>query len=97
LGNLGSLNGKLSFDLEGASVAGGELFSERGREMFGEHYRRQDLIRWGFWSMNEKWTLPYNNPGDVVKSDEYLSLFPINKSKLSANPNLDQNPGYPAK
>jgi len=97
LGNLGSLNGKLCFDLESASVAGGELFNERGREMFGEHYRRQDLIRWGFWSMNEKWTLPHNNPGDVVKSDEYLSLFPINKSKLSANPNLDQNPGYPAK
>jgi hypothetical protein len=95
LGNITSLDGKLSFDLTGASIAGGELFNERGREMFGEHYRRQDLIRWGFWSDNAKWTIPYHNPGDVLKSDVYLSLFPVNKSKLAANPNLVQNPGYP--
>lgn len=96
LTNMTSLDGKLSFDLAGSSVAGGELFNERGREMFGEHYRRQDLIRWGFWSMNAKWTLPYNNPGDVLKSDAYLSLFPISKSILATNKNLVQNPGYPS-
>jgi hypothetical protein len=94
LTNMTSLDGKLSFDLTGSVVAGGELFNERGREMFAEHYRRQDLIRWGFWSDNAKWTLPYHNVGDVVKSDPYLSLFPINKSKLAANPNLKQNTGY---
>ncbi len=95
LGNMTSLDGNLSFDLTGPVVAGGELFNERGREMFGEHYRRQDLIRWGFWSMNAKWTIPFHNPGDVLKSDAYLSLFPVSKTKLAANPNLDQNPGYP--
>ena len=94
LTGLASLNGKLSFDLAGPVVNGGELFNERGREMFGEHYRRQDLIRWGFWSSNAKWTLLYKNPGDVIKSDPYLSLFPINRTKLAANPNLVQNPGY---
>lgn len=91
---LTSLDGKISFELEGPVVAGGELFNEMGREMFAEHNRRQDLIRWGFWNSNAKWTLPFNNVGDVMKSDPYRSLFPINKSKLAANPNLVQNPGY---
>ncbi len=91
---LTSLDGKISFDLAGPVVPGGELLNEMGREMFYEHNRRQDLIRWGFWSQNAKWTLPYHNVGDVLKSDAYLSIFPINRSKLQANPNLVQNPGY---
>lgn len=92
---LASLDGPLSFAIEDGSVAGGELFNEMGREMAFEHNRRQDLIRWGFWEMNAKWTIPFHNVGDVTLSDEYLRLFPINRDKLSANPNLDQNPGYP--
>ena len=94
LTDLSSLDGKLSFDMAGSSVAGGELFNEMGREMFAEHHRRQDLIRWGFFEMNAKWAIPFHNVGDVLKSDTYLRLFPINKSKLAANPNLVQNPGY---
>jgi hypothetical protein len=62
--------------------------------MFAEHGRRQQLIRWGLWEQNAKWTLPYHNVGDVIMSDAYRSLFPVNRSKLAANPNLVQNPGY---
>jgi len=96
LTGLTSLDGKLSFDLEGADVPGGELFNERGREMFDEHFRRQDLIRFGLWSSVNKWVLPHHNTTDVVnaKTDPYLVLFPIPKGKLAANPNLTQNPGY---
>jgi starch-binding outer membrane protein, SusD/RagB family len=94
LTDLGSLDGRISFDLEGPVVTGGELFNEMGREMFAEHNRRQDLIRWDLWDENAKWALPYNNPGDVLRSDPYRSLFPINRAKLDANPNLNQNPGY---
>jgi hypothetical protein len=94
LSDLTSLDGKLSFDLAGPVVSGGELFNERGREMFAEHSRRQDLIRFGFWDMTAKWVLPYHNVGDVLKSGSYLSLYPIPKPKLAANPNLVQNPGY---
>ncbi len=94
LADLTSLDGPVSFDITGGDVPGGELFNELGREMFAEHNRRQDLIRWGFWDDNAKWTLPFNNPGDVLKSDDYLKIFPINRDKLSANPNLIQNPGY---
>jgi hypothetical protein len=94
LTDLTSLDGKLSFDLAGATVTGGELFNEMGREMFAEHNRRQDLIRWGFWSDNAKWTLPFHNVGDVMETGDYLSLYPISKTKLAANKNLVQNPGY---
>lgn len=91
---LTSLDGPVSFDMAGGSVDGGELFNEMGREMFAEHNRRQDLIRWGFWNDNAKWTLPFYNPGDVIKTGDYLKIFPINRAKLDANPNLVQNPGY---
>jgi len=92
--NLTSLDGPVSFDMTGPSMAGGELFNEIGREMFAENHRRQDLIRWGLYTSLDKWTLPYYNPGDVMKKDAYTTLYPIHKDKIAANPNLRQNPGY---
>lgn len=92
--DLTTLDGPLSFDVEGGDVAGGELFNEIGREMFAENFRRQNLIRWGYFTDVEKWLLPFYNPGDVVKTDDYTTLFPVHRDKLEANPNLDQNPGY---
>jgi hypothetical protein len=90
------LLGITSLDLTGPVVAGGELLNEMGREMAFEHNRRQDLIRFGLWSQVNKWVLPHHNTTDVVnaKSDPYLSLYPIPKAKLAANPNLVQNTGY---
>ena len=94
LNNLTSLDGKLSFDMTGPVVQGGELFNEMGREMVFEHNRRQDLIRWEFFGSNAEWTLPFNNVGDSRLSDPYLVLFPVPKAQLDANQNLDQNSGY---
>ncbi len=95
LTGLASLDGKLSFDLAGPVVPGGELFNEMGREMFAEHNRRQDLIRWGLFNSNGKWTLPDRNVGDILNTTgAYLTLFPIPKAQLAANSNLKQNPGY---
>ena len=66
-----------------------------GREMFAEHNRRQDLIRWGLFNDVAKWSLPFYNVGDVLNKNGVNSvLYPINKNKISANPNLIQNPGY---
>ncbi len=96
LDDLTSLDGKVSFDPTGPSIAGGELFNEIGREMFAENTRRQELIRWGFFNKNDKWVLPFHNVGDVltVGTDSHLMIYPIAKNKLAANPNLKQNPGY---
>jgi len=92
--DLTTLDGPLSFDMAGGDVSGGELFNEIGREMFAENQRRQDLIRWGFYTDVDKWVLPFYNPQDVLKTDAYTNLFPVHRDKLDANPNLVQNPGY---
>lgn len=62
-----------------------QLIDERGRELYLESWRREDLIRFG------KFLLPWQEkPTDDPK---YL-LFPIPNGQLAANPNLVQNPGY---
>lgn len=68
------------------SLTADNLLAERGREMFAEMNRRQDLIR--FDKFNDAWW-----EKDV--SSETYNLFPIPKAQLDVNTNLDQNPGYP--
>jgi hypothetical protein len=75
-------------------VAGGELFNEIGREMFSENWKRSNLVRWGLFTKVDKWAIPHNNPGDHIETGEFTNLFPIHRNKLTANPNLQQNPGY---
>ncbi len=61
------------------------MLDERGRELYWEGWRRQDLIRFGKYLQpwQEK---PTDNPRNL--------LFPIPSNQLSVNPNLVQNPGY---
>ena len=73
----------------GASALSGltldQLIDERGRELYLESWRRQDLIRFG------KFLLPWQEK--AASNPRYL-LFPIPNGQLAANPNLTQNPGY---
>lgn len=62
------------------------LLDERGRETAFEGYRRQDQIRFG--TFNDAWEFKPADPSD------HVNLFPISRSQLEANPNLQQNPGY---
>lgn len=70
------------------------IIDERGRELYLEGFRRQDLIRFGlFTSSDYVWEFKGGEPaGKGVES--YLALFPITAGDLNANPNLVQNPGY---
>ena len=95
--DLTTLDGPLSFDMAAGDVDGGKLFNEIGREMFAENHRRQDLIRWGFFTDVDKWIIPFNNPLDVMETGAHTTLFPVHRDKLDANPNLTQNPGYTGK
>jgi hypothetical protein len=61
------------------------LLDERGRELYWEGWRRQDLIRFG--KFLEPWQ---EKPTDDIK---YL-IFPIPAEQLAVNPNLTQNEGY---
>jgi hypothetical protein len=63
------------------------LLAERGRELYWESWRRQDLIRYGVYLI--KWQLK-----EADSDPQRNLLFPIAQDQLLANPNLKQNPGY---
>lgn len=70
------------------------LLAERGREMYVEMTRRQDLIR--FKKYGDAWW-PFagmNRPKRVHTPGSFLELFPIPAPQILANPRLVQNPGY---
>ncbi len=63
------------------------LLGERGRELYGEGQRRQDLIRHGVYISLAK------ERGNDAK--EYQALFPIPQAAITeAGGILEQNPGY---
>jgi hypothetical protein len=62
------------------------LLDERGRELYLESWRRQDMIRFG------KFLAPFQEKN--YTSDPKYVLFPIPNRFLAVNPNLVQNPGY---
>lgn len=62
------------------------MLAERGRELYYEGWRRNDLIRF------EK----FNDPVDQrpEKTDKTRTLYPVPQRAVDTNPNLKQNPGY---
>jgi len=69
-----------------ANVGEQELLDERGRELYGELWRRNDLIRFG------QFTAPWSYK--EISGDDTKNLFPIPATAIISNPNLVQNPGY---
>lgn len=61
------------------------IYAERGRELWWEGWRRNDMIRFGTF-LNARGLKPY-------QSDAKYALYPIPADALF-NPNLTQNPGY---
>ncbi|MBC2837857.1 RagB/SusD family nutrient uptake outer membrane protein [Robiginitalea sp. SC105] len=78
--------------LRGATLLGSlseqDLLDERGRELYVEHWRRNDMIRFGQYLRN------WEFKGDAEIGNATRNLFPIPLPQLLANPNLQQNPGY---
>jgi hypothetical protein len=69
-----------------ASLTETNLLAERGRELYWEGWRRNDLVRFGqFNAPNE--TRPEASPAS-------RNLFPIPQKELEINPTLTQNDGY---
>jgi hypothetical protein len=73
------------------SVSEQQLLDERGRELYQETWRRNDLIRFGQYTRD--WL--FKEPSEVGNTNRHL--FPIPPAQLLANPNLVQNPGSPLK
>ena len=61
------------------------LLAERGRELYGESWRRQDMIRFGTFLAARK---------DKPASDPKRLIYPLPQTQVDVNPNITQNPGY---
>jgi starch-binding outer membrane protein, SusD/RagB family len=69
------------------------ILAERGRELQWEAHRRTDLIRFKKFTSGYNWAWK----GGIKQGRDvaaHLVLFPIPASDKTANPNLQQNPGY---
>lgn len=69
------------------------IYAERGRELFAEGHRRNDMIRFG------KFDEPFWGKGDGTDptdpgSNAIENIFPIPLTARTANPNLDEAPKY---
>jgi hypothetical protein len=79
---------------EAKSIVLQDVIDERGRELYQECWRRNDLIRFDQFT-TDKYVWQWK--GDVKEGrsvDSYRNLFPIPDSDRLANSNLKQNPGY---
>ncbi|MCL3779261.1 RagB/SusD family nutrient uptake outer membrane protein [Prolixibacteraceae bacterium JC049] len=63
------------------------ILDERGRELFCEGHRRQDLIRHG------KFIETAHQIGRMDAADHHV-LYPLPQALLDENSNVQQNPGY---
>ena len=70
------------------SVSESDLLDERGRELYCEWWRRNDMIRFG------EYTRQWEFKSGAETGNNTRKLFPIPLPQLLANPNLVQNPGY---
>lgn len=70
------------------------VIDERGRELYLEGHRRQDLVRFGLFTTSD---YLWEFKGGVAEGravDAHFNLFSIPADDLNANGNLVQNPGY---
>ncbi|MEX2401089.1 MAG: RagB/SusD family nutrient uptake outer membrane protein [Rhodothermales bacterium] len=75
-----------------SSLDADKILAERGRELFWEQVRRQDLIRF---DGIEGGQTRYNDPWQFKPiSEAHRNVAPIPTDQLQTNANLVQNPGY---
>ncbi|MFU8813470.1 MAG: RagB/SusD family nutrient uptake outer membrane protein [Balneolaceae bacterium] len=79
------------YGLDPMTLNSENLLAERGRELYLEMWRRQDLIRFegtqGPTAFNDEWDFK-------EVSEQFRTVFPIPRNVRQTNPNLVQNPGY---
>lgn len=81
-------------NLDDSSFTEQELINERGRELYQECWRRQDLIRFGMFTTNKYIWQWKGGVHDGRAVSDHLNLFPIPESDRIANSKLAQNAGY---
>lgn len=69
------------------------ILKERGKELYWEGHRRQDLIRLGRYLSGYNWQWKGGIQSGMDLDSKYL-LFAIPKAEIQSNSNLNQNPGF---
>lgn len=69
-----------------ATLTEANLLAERGRELYWEGWRRNDMVRFG------TFTAPFDQK--PAKTPDHRVVFPIPQQAVDTNPNLTQNFGY---
>lgn len=69
-----------------ATLTETNLLAERGRELYWEGWRRNDMVRFG------TFTAPFDQK--PAKTPDHRVVFPIPQQAVDTNPNLTQNFGY---
>jgi SusD family len=70
------------------------LLDERGRELYWECHRRTDLVRFNKLTTGDYLWAWKGGVSQGQAVDARFNIFPIPAADISANPNLEQNPGY---
>jgi hypothetical protein len=70
------------------------ILDERGRELYWECHRRTDLVRFNKLTTGDYLWAWKGGVSQGQAVDSKYNIFPIPAADLSANPNLQQNPGY---
>ena len=65
-----------------------DIEDERGREFLDEHWRRNDMIRFGHFER------PWGFKTQYGSNDPKMRLWPLSIDVLNVNTNWKQNPGY---
>ena len=69
------------------------VLSERGKELYWEGHRRQDLIRFGKFSSGYNWQWK-GGAQSGIDIPEYRMVYPIPNKEINSNHLLTQNTGY---
>jgi starch-binding outer membrane protein, SusD/RagB family len=85
--------GDASGNIDDAALTLNFILDERGRELYWEGHRRQDLIRYDRFTDNGVWTFKGGVQAGRT-TEAFRDLYPLPGSELLANPNLTQNAGY---
>lgn len=82
----------------GGNISAGDLtlsfiLNERGRELYWEAHRRNDLVRFGRFTTQGVWAWKGNVPQGTTTA-AFRDIYPLPASDLGVNTKLTQNPGY---
>ena len=91
---------KTGWNITDKPLKGLNILDERGRELYCEGIRRTDLIRFGYFTGSSaetgyRWEWKGGELlGINADPEDFRILYPLPLSEVTANHNLEQNPGY---